>query len=118
MTGFTLKCLDQNADRISVQSSLAPTWAPMRRKWRFLPAKGYEVSVARDEVVVIKTRGDNTVTLVAHDEKLVVRSSRNGVIALWPKKARELELSDGEALTIRTIDARDPDRPHRTDLLV
>lgn len=114
MSGFQLKCLDQNADRISVQSTENPTWAPIRRRFSFLPAKGYEVPLGADELVVIKTRGQNEIELIPHDTDLVIRSSRRGALVSLPGQKTVVALQDGEAITIRHRDAREPQRPHRT----
>lgn len=114
MSGFRLRCLDQNADRISVQSTEAQTWAPLRRKFKFMPAKFYDVPVGKDELVVIKTRGPNHITLELIDQGLIIRSSRQGAITGRPGEKIDIRMGDGEAVTIRARNAHEPQRPHRT----
>jgi hypothetical protein len=115
MSSFRLQCLDSNADRISVQSTERATWAPQRRAYKFLPAKKVTVPLMRDEVVIIKTRGDNAVRIFADspDHHLVVRSSRHATEVLQPGNSRLFNMADGEALVIRHENARDPERGHR-----
>lgn len=114
MAGFTLKCLDQNADRISVQSTDAPTWTPARRKWKFLPAKGYEVAVPLKGLLVLKTRGPNEIIIVPHDSTIVIRSNRKGGLVTKPNTALRIPMADGEALTFVHAGQYEPRTPHVT----
>jgi hypothetical protein len=116
MAGFKLKCIGGDADRISVSSTRQPSFVLARRKFRCLPAKVYEIDVERDEVTILKSRGDAELCVTAgpSDEygNLLVYSSRNSVRVLKPNQTLVLELVDGEVITLRPEKARDPVRGH------
>lgn len=118
MSGFKLKCLDQDADRISVQSTSAATWVPERRKFRFLPPREYEVGVAPHEVVILKSRERNRIVLTTVDDKLVIRSTRRGTVLLVPGRATDVQLIKDETLIIQRVDIQHPTRGHRIDASV
>lgn len=116
MNGVELQCLNQDADRLSVQSSVATTWAPVRRKFRFLGPKRYDVSMTRDEVLVLKSRGAAEIRLKhlgGPYGALICNSSRKATRVLRPTGPAEVfHLDDGEALILRTEQARDPRMGH------
>jgi hypothetical protein len=122
MTAFRLRCFDSNADRISVQSTVNATWAPERRHSASMQPTEHEVYLVRDEVLIIKTRGDNVIELMglpdSADGLPIVRSSRRATFTLRPDKPVVLEMEDGEALIVRSEHAHDPTRAHRTDVTV
>jgi hypothetical protein len=112
---FQLQCIGGDADRISVSSDRNPSWVPVRRKFRCLPARRYEVSLTRDEVVILKSRGSAEIRIRAERSThgaLIVRSSRRGTHVMHAGDARVLELDDGEVVCLRTEQARDPMRGH------
>jgi hypothetical protein len=113
MAGFSLRCLDQDADRISVQSSHAPTWVPERRKHWFSKVRSYDVGIAPDELIVLKTRAVNTIVMTALGSDVLVRSTRRATIYLPLGKPVRLTLQADETLTIRQPNAKDPKRGHR-----
>lgn len=115
MSGFTMECIGGDADRISVSSDRQPSWVPVRRKWKCLPARRYQVSITRDEVTIIKSRGDAVLRVRAERSEhgaLIVRSSRRGATVLHAGEVRVFELTDGEVVSLRTENARDPMRGH------
>lgn len=64
LTGFKLRGLDADTDRVSVQSSAQPTHLLTRRKWALLPAKWTIIEMQRDELVVVKcNRGAASIEL-------------------------------------------------------
>lgn len=54
VTGFKIRGLDADTDRISVQSSAQSSHLLTRRKFPCLPAKWTTVEMGRDELVVLK----------------------------------------------------------------
>lgn len=124
MNGFELTCHDQNADRISVQSNMNPTWAPMRKRFKYSLNKKYEVGVADGELVVMKSRGENSIAIRAFSNVkdanpiLILQPARSGQIILTAGKWEHIIMKDGEALTFRTGAPIDPMRGHRTDITV
>lgn len=114
MSGFSLKCLDQDADRISVQSNLGPTWWAERRKYKWLPAKAHDVGLMMNEVVIIKTHGAiNRITLTAREADIIVQSTRRGTRYIRAGAGYAYDLMHDETLIIRTLNATDPTTPHR-----
>lgn len=115
MNGFQLTALNAEADRLSVQSSVQATWSPTRRKFAMLPPRVYDVSILRDELIILKSRGSAEVRLKAVGGPygaLICRSSRSGAVVLRPGKKHEFQLDDGEAIVIRTEQAMDPTKGH------
>jgi hypothetical protein len=113
MSAFTLRCLDQDADRISVQSTHAPTWVPERRKRWFSRPTEHDVGVTPDEVLIIKSRAVNRVEFKAHGTDLVMRSTRRATVYLPRERWKLVTLGADETLIVRRIDAKDPIRGHR-----
>jgi hypothetical protein len=115
VSGFTLQCVGGDADRLSVSSTTAPSFVPIRRKFRCLPAKRYEVPLTRDDVVILKSRGLSEIRVTAESSAfgaLVIRSSRAGTRTMHAGQSRVFELTDGEVMSLRTEQARDPERGH------
>lgn len=54
VTGFKVRGLEADTDRISVQSSEQQTHLLTRRKWPMLPAKWTTIEISRDELIVLK----------------------------------------------------------------
>lgn len=116
--GFTLQCLNADADRLSVSSTHNPSWVPVRRRWKCLPAKKYEVALLRDEVVILKARAPSEVRIRAErgdHGHLVVRSSRHGVRVVRQGSDLVLQIEESEVVSLRTEHARDPMRGHSVD---
>lgn len=123
MNGFVLQNLSRDAD-ITVASDRNPSWHADRRKYKFLPAKGYPVSLMRDQVCMVKCQESGRpgevrikVTSDTHGA-LLVHSSRNGMRALGKGQEHIARMTPGEVLCIRTSEARDPARGHTVGLSV
>jgi hypothetical protein len=54
LSGFKVRGLDADTDRVSVQSSAQPTHLLTRRRWPLLPAKWTTIEISRDELIVLK----------------------------------------------------------------
>jgi len=65
-TGLRLRALDQDADRVSVQSSHQSSHLLTRRKFPVLPAKWTPVTIERDELLVLKCNHGTTAIDVKH----------------------------------------------------
>lgn len=115
MSGFSMKCLDQDADRISIQSSHGPTWVPERRKHRWMRAQAHDVGVSPDEVLIIKSRAVNRVEFRAHTGDILVRSTRRGAVYLPKDRDVLLTMKADETLIVRCVGASDPQRGHRVN---
>lgn len=59
MNGIRIRGLSGDVSNVSVQSSVVQTWALLGRKWAGLKWRTHEVSMERDEVVVLKCQGGN-----------------------------------------------------------
>lgn len=56
-TGFVVRGLNADADRVAVQSSEQTTWMLGRRKFKFLPPTKHEVALLPNEMVVLRPYG-------------------------------------------------------------
>lgn len=54
LTGFKVRGLDADTDRISIQSTAQSTHLLTRRRFPCLPAKWTTIEMGRDELIVIK----------------------------------------------------------------
>lgn len=55
--GVRIRGLSGDVSNVSVQSSVVQTWALLGRKWAGLRWREHDVSMDRDEVVVLKCQG-------------------------------------------------------------
>jgi hypothetical protein len=55
--GIRIRGLSGDVSNVSVQSSVARTWALLGRKWAGLRWRTHDVSLERDEVLVLKCQG-------------------------------------------------------------
>jgi hypothetical protein len=55
--GVRIRGLSGDVSNVSVQSSVASTWALLGRKWAGLRWRTHDVSLERDEVMVLKCQG-------------------------------------------------------------
>lgn len=56
-TGFTLRGLNADCDRVAVQSSEQTTWLLGRRKFKFLGPTKHDVALLANEIVVLRSYG-------------------------------------------------------------
>jgi hypothetical protein len=57
--GLRIRGLSGDVSNVSVQSSVVSTWALLGRKWAGLRWREHDVSIERDEVIVLKCQGGN-----------------------------------------------------------
>jgi hypothetical protein len=112
-TGLKIRGIDGDTDRVSVQSSEQPTHLLTRRRWAFLKAKWTEVSIGRDELMVLKCNHGETVvelkSLGGPDGALVIDDFGRRS-ALHEGSVMRLRLMPDRAVFIRTQAAREPKR--------
>lgn len=53
-SGFKVRGLNSDCDRLAIQSTLQTTWALGRRRWAFLPAKTHDVALGQSELKVLR----------------------------------------------------------------
>ena len=107
--GFKLCGLNQESNRVSIQSNVQTTWFLTRKKWKLWDGKPkeFEVGITRDELIVIKCQdgadsaaisikplGDQVGTLIAQSSRRATKTLRVGSTYRW-------ELEPGEALVMR-----------------
>jgi hypothetical protein len=64
--GLKLRGLDQDADRVSVQSSEQSSHLLTRRRFSCLPVKWTEVWIAPEELMILKCNGGTTAIDIKH----------------------------------------------------
>src|SRR6185312_704115 len=64
--GIRIRGLDGDVDRVSVQSTEQDSHLLTRRRWKFLPVKWTDVSIGRDELIVLKCNDGTAVIEVKH----------------------------------------------------
>jgi hypothetical protein len=110
-TGLKIRGIDGDTDRVSVQSSEQPTHLLTRRRWAFLKAKWTEVSVGRDELMVLKCNHGETVIELKHvggpDGALVIDDFGTHSI-LREGSVLRLVLRRDRAVFLRTQAFREP----------
>jgi len=113
--GVRIRGLSGDVSSVSVQSSVTRTWALLGRKWRGLRYKQHEVTLQRDELLVLKCQGGSCVLeLEALNEehgKTVLQED----VSRKPLRAgerRKISLRQGQALCLTTSDIRHPFHKH------
>lgn len=92
--GLRIRGIDQDTDRVSVQSSEQDSHLLARRRWRFLPAKWTEVSIGRDELIVLKC---NEGTAVIEIKSL---GGAHGDLLIDERGERRHRLREGQVLRL------------------
>lgn len=59
--GIRIRGVSGDVSSVSVQSSVSRTWALLGKKWAGLKWRTHDVSMGRDEVLVLKCQGGNCV---------------------------------------------------------
>ena len=106
--GFRIRGLNQDSNRVSVQSNVATTWMLTRRKFAGLLNKWHDVGMMRDEIIVIKCQdgaasaeieieplGERAGALIAQSSRKETKTLRVGVCYCWA-------LEPGESLILRS----------------
>lgn len=92
--GIRIRGVEGDVDRVSVQSSEQDSHLLTRRRWKFLPAKWTEVSVSRDELVVLKCNDGAAVIELKH------LGGQHGDLVLDVQGDRR-RLRDGQVVRVR-----------------
>lgn len=106
--GFHLRGLNQDCNRVSVQSSVANTWMMTYKKHAFARAAVHEVGMNRDEIIVVKCQDGSGHAeieirpLGGKSGTLIAQSSRKGQRTLRVGGKYRFELDPGEAVVLRT----------------
>lgn len=93
--GIRIRGIDQDTDRVSVQSTEQDSHLLSRRKWRFLRPKWTEVSIGRDELVVLKCNDGTAVVELKHI------GGQHGDLIVDESGERRHRLRDGQVLKLR-----------------
>lgn len=105
--GFRIRGLNQDSNRVSVQSNVQNTWMLTRRKWSAMSPMWHDVGMTKDELIILKCQdgaasaevqieplGDDAGTLIADSSRRVTKTLRVGMKYVF-------SLEPGEALVIR-----------------
>jgi hypothetical protein len=109
--GIRIRGLSGDVSNVSVQSNVNRTWALLGRKWHGLKWKVHEMTLQRDELVVLKCQGGNCVLELEglgdeHGDTIVqedVTRRRLGV-----HQPVRYELHQGQALALTTATIKHP----------
>jgi hypothetical protein len=93
-------------DAVSVQSTVNATFALLGRKWHGLQFKVHEVTIQRDELVVIKCQGsDAVIQIEATDTEFgttIAHGPATPTIPMRKGQRQKYSLRNGQALCLRT----------------
>lgn len=92
--GLKIRGIDQDTDRVSVQSTGQDSHLLSRRRWAFLPARWTQVSIGRDELVVLKCNEGTAVVELKH------LGGPHGDLLVDEKGERRHRLRDGQVLRL------------------
>ncbi|MGH7144769.1 MAG: hypothetical protein ACREJ2_11675 [Planctomycetota bacterium] len=92
--GVRIRGINQDTDRVSVQSTEQDTHLLTRRRWRFLPAKWTDVSIGRDELIVLKCNDGTAVIELKH------LGGPHGDLVVDERGERRHRVRDGQVLRI------------------
>lgn len=92
--GLRIRGLEGDVDRVSVQSTEQDSYLLTRRRWKFLPAKWTEVSIGRDELIVLKCNDGSSVIEVKH------LGGPHGDLIVDERGERRHRLRDGQVLKL------------------
>lgn len=111
---FRIRGINQAANRVSVQSSVQDTFMLTRRKFAGLLPKWHDVTMSRDELVVIKCQDGADfaeVEIEITSDKagtFIARSSRGSSTSMGAGDKKVFTLQPGEALVLQGENIRHP----------
>jgi len=105
--GVKIRGLNQDSDRVSVQSSLQSTWMLTRRRHAWQVPIAHDVGIAPRELLVVKGQESAQPELElapqgSSEAILIVQSSRHGTRVLRCGTKHVYRLARGETLLLRT----------------
>ncbi len=119
--GLRIRGIDADADRVSVQSSEQDSHLITRRRWSFLPAKWTDVSIGRDELIVLKCNDGDAVIEIKHvggpHGDLMLDEGGERRSRLREGQVQRVLLERNKAVFLRCQDLRYPTRPGMTTLV-
>lgn len=108
--GFRIRTLNQDCDRLAVQSSLSSTWFCSFRSRMRLLAKTHDVGIAKQELIVMRPyQGKPVIELEGLGGPygiLIVQRANGGTTVLRNGQRQVFEMD--AALVIKTEDFRPP----------
>lgn len=109
--GIKIRGVSGDVSNVSVQSNVNSTWALLGRKWAGLAWREHELSLQRDELVVLKCQGgDCVLELVAlgneHGDTIVQEDVSR--IRLAPGRKQRFRLLQGQSLVLTTPSIQHP----------
>jgi hypothetical protein len=93
-TGFTLRGLNADCDRLAVQSSEQTTWMLGRRKFKFLGPTRHEVSLLANELKVLRTYGG------APEIEIIPHGDANAIVIVDQTQTRRQAIRMGTRLRL------------------
>lgn len=113
--GIRITGLSGDVSSVSVQSTVARTWALLGRKWAGLRYKEHDVELGKDELVVMKCHGGRCVLELEslgsrHGDTIVQQD-----VSRWRLRKgerRRIELFQGGAISITTAMIKHPLERH------
>jgi hypothetical protein len=104
-----------DVSNVSVQSNVNRTWALLGRKWAGLRWREHEVTLQRDELLVLKCQGGHCVLELTglgdeHGDTIVQEDVSR--IRLGVGRARRFPLAQGQALALTTATIKHPFHVH------
>lgn len=106
--GFRIRGLNQDSNRVSIQSNVQDTWMLTRRKFAGLINKWYDVAMTRDEIIVIKCQDGASFAEIEIEPLgdragvMIAQSSRRSTKSLRVNEVYQFTLEPGEALVLRS----------------
>jgi hypothetical protein len=109
--GIRIRGLSGDVSNVSVQSNVNRTWALLGKKWAGLRWKVHELSLQRDELLVLKCQGGNCVLELEalsdeHGDTIVQEDVTRRRLDM--RRAQRYELRQGQALCLTTATIKHP----------
>lgn len=108
--GIRIRGVSGDVSNVSVQSNVNQTWALLGKKWAGLRWKVHEMSLQRDELVVLKCQGGSCVLELRclgndHGDTIVQEDVTRRRLDRTPQR---YELHQGQALALTTATIQHP----------
>jgi hypothetical protein len=109
--GIRIRGLSGDVSNVSVQSNVNATWALLGKKWHGLRWKVHDVTLQRDELLVLKCQGGTCVLELEglgdeHGDTIVQEDVTR--IRLGVGHATRFQLHQGQALCLTTATIKHP----------
>jgi hypothetical protein len=109
--GVRITGLSGDVSNVSVQSNVNRTWALLGKKWHGLKWRQHELSLQRDELVVLKCQGGDCVLEITglgaeHGDTIVQEDVSRQRLGVGVR--RRFPLHQGQALSLTTATIQHP----------